>query len=135
MDQEKTFQKLRVDPEARNLVLNAPDFYKPGPGANWFDDQIDRSSIGKYNFVQVFAVEQQKLQELVQMAQQAGKYDAMFWACYPKGTGKIKSNIKRETVWEAFDKVGLKAVTAVSIDETWSALRARPKGAVGKKTG
>ena len=133
MDKEKLFKKLRFDDKAIKLVLNAPDFYKSLLGGYSFDDQIDPDKIGQYDFVQVFAIEQQKLEALVALAKPAAKYDAIFWACYPKGTGKIKSDIKRETVWEAFSKVQVRAVTAVAINETWSALRARPQEAVGKK--
>jgi hypothetical protein len=64
---------------------------------------------------------------------QAGKYDCVFWASYPKGTGKIKSDIKRETVWKAFELIGQEAVTQVAIDDTWSVLRARPYDKVGTK--
>ena len=32
-----------------------------------------------------------------------GKFDCLFWVCYPKGGGKIKNDIKRETVWKAFE--------------------------------
>ena len=134
MDKEKTFKKLRLDANAKNLILNAPEFYKPFLHDYPFDDQIDPDKIGQYDFVQVFAIEQKKLEELVALATPAGKYDAIFWACYPKGTGKIKSNIKRETVREAFHKVQIRPVTAISINETWSALRARPEEAVGKKS-
>ncbi len=134
MDKEKIFKKLRFGKNAENLVLNAPDFYKSLLQDHPFDHEINPDKAGQYDFVQVFAVDQQQLEALVALAAPAGKYDAIFWACYPKGTGKIKSDIKRETVWEAFGKVNCRAVTAVSIDETWSALRARPKEAVGTKS-
>lgn len=62
----------------------------------------------------------------------AGIYDGVFWACYSKGTGKIKSDLKREVVWELVNQVGLQCVSQIAIDETWSALRARPVAAVGK---
>ena len=64
--------------------------------------------------------------------ERVGKYDCLFWACYPKGGGQIKSDIKRDTVWKAFDLIGLQAVSQIAIDETWSALRARPAEMVGK---
>ena len=73
----------------------------------------------------------QELEKQVEQMGKAGKYDCLFWACYPKGTGKIKSDIKRETVWTAFKLTGLQAVSQIAIDDTWSALRARPE-AVGK---
>ena len=62
----------------------------------------------------------------------AGKFDALFWACYPIGGGKIKSDLKREVVWEVLELIRLRAVSQVALDETWSALRGRPHELVGK---
>ena len=45
---------------------------------------------------------------------------------------KIKSDIKRDKVWNAFAIANLIPVTQVAIDETWSAMRGRPGEAVGK---
>ena len=82
--------------------------------------------------MQVFGYQQDELELLVKFVEKSGKFDCLFWACYPKGTGKIKSDIKRGTVWKAFELVGLDTVTQVAIDETWSALRRRPFEMVGK---
>jgi hypothetical protein len=72
------------------------------------------------------------LEILIKSVDNFRKYDGLFWACYPKGTGKIKSNIKRETVWTALALIGLEAVSQIALDETWSALRGRPNEMVGK---
>ena len=57
---------------------------------------------------------------------------AHFGLVTPKGTGKIRNNIKCETVWTAFELIGLQAVSQIAIDDTWSALRGRPTEKVGK---
>ena len=59
--------------------------------------------------------------------------DSIVWFAYPKGTSKIKTNINRDTIRATAEGFGLKTVTAISIDETWSALRFRPIDKVGTK--
>jgi thiamine transporter ThiT len=55
-----------------------------------------------------------------------------FGSVIPKGGGKIKSDINRNVVWEIAEIVGMQCVTQIAIDETWSAMRCRPKERVGK---
>lgn len=59
--------------------------------------------------------------------------DSIVWFAYPKGTSKIKTDINRDTIRATAEGFGLKTVTAISIDETWSALRFRPIDKVGTK--
>ena len=130
MNKEEIFKKLRIDGNQKMLIINAPNEYlEIFLGIN-FDTESNGEGI--YDFVQVFGYQQDELEKLVQSVEKSGKYDCSFWACYPKGTGKVKSNIKRETVWTAFELVGLQAVSQIAIDETWSALRGRPVEKVGK---
>ena len=58
--------------------------------------------------------------------------DSVLWFAYPKGTSKIKTDINRDTIRVTGEEYGITAVTAVSIDSTWSALRFRPIDRVGK---
>lgn len=131
MDLNSFAKKLRLDPGRKNLILNAPAAYASAIKDIPHDTGIQKKSAGHYDFVQVFATSQAELEKLCKRVEGAGKYDCVFWACYPKGTGKIKSDIKRDTVWRAFDLIKLQAVSQVAIDDTWSALRARPIDAVG----
>lgn len=108
------------------MIVNAPREYLDFLGDLHFDISVDGKMEGVYDFVQIFATTQTELEDLVKKYGKSGKYDCLFWACYPKGGGKIKSDIKRDTVWTAFQLVEMHAVTQVAIDETWSALRARP---------
>jgi hypothetical protein len=52
--------------------------------------------------------------------------DSVFWIAYPKGTSKLKSNINRDSIRMSAEEFGITTVSAISIDDTWSALRFRP---------
>ncbi len=45
------------------------------------------------------------------------------WIAYPKGNA---ADINRDSLWPIVGEYGLRPVTQVSIDDTWSALRFRP---------
>lgn len=58
--------------------------------------------------------------------------DSVLWFAYPKATSKIKTDINRDTIREIGEEYGITTVTAISINDTWSALRFRPIDRVGK---
>ncbi|HEY9261250.1 hypothetical protein [Chitinophaga sp.] len=124
MSESAVLKKLYFHKAATALIINAPAEYITLIGEVAYDTKPKKHVA--YDFVQVFAIQQSDLGKLVKVHVASGKPDCIFWACYPKGTGSIKSDIKRETVWIAFEAAGLEAVTSVSIDDTWTALRARP---------
>lgn len=130
MDASAIFKKLRLNSTGALLIVNAPAEYTALLKDITYDTSADGSK--KYDFVQVFATRQEELERLCDEIKDAGKYDCLFWACYPKGTGKIKSDIKRDTVWSALQLAGVQAVTQIAIDDTWSALRGRPPAMIGK---
>ena len=126
------FSKLRFTHHLKSLVVNAPDFYLTMLSDRVFDTPANQSDQVQYDFVQLFAHSQNELMQQLEQFAKAGKHDCLLWACYPRGTGKIKSDINRQTVWDAFTRFGLRPATQISIDDTWSALRARPAEMVGK---
>lgn len=58
--------------------------------------------------------------------------DIVLWFAYPKGTSQIKTDINRDTIRVTGEEFNITTVTAISIDDTWSALRFRPIDKVGK---
>jgi hypothetical protein len=58
--------------------------------------------------------------------------DSVLWFAYPKGTSKIKTDINRDTIRATGEEFGITTVTAIAINDTWSALRFRPIDKVGK---
>jgi len=132
MDKEAIFKKLKFGIAENNLIVNAPEEYLSILEGAEFDAVPDESKMGKYGFVQVFASSQAEMEMLVKQVAQAGKYDCLFWICYPKGKGKLKYDLNRDTLWPAFGLAGLRPVTQIAINEKWSALRGRNPELIGK---
>ena len=132
MDKEAIFKKLKFGVAEPSLVINAPaEYLELLKGAD-FDTEMQDSKVGTYGFVQVFASSQAEIENLIKFVAKAGKRDCLFWACYPKGKGKIKYDLNRDSVWPALALAGLRPVSQIAIDEIWSALRGRDPELVGK---
>ena len=58
--------------------------------------------------------------------------DSVLWLAYPKGTSKIATDIHRDTIRKTIETFSITTVAAVSINDTWSALRLRPINKVGQ---
>lgn len=132
MDKEAIFKKLKFGLSGEKLILNAPEEYLSILKDAAFDSEPDASKVGKYDFVQVFASSQAEMEALVKSVANAGKYDCLFWVCYPKSKGKEKYDLNRDTVWLALGLAGLRPVSQIAISEKWSALRGRDPELVGK---
>jgi hypothetical protein len=60
------------------------------------------------------------------MAAKALKPESMLWIAFPKGTSKIQTDLTRDKGWDELQKLDLKWINLVSINETWSAFSMRP---------
>lgn len=47
----------------------------------------------------------------------------VFWVAYPKAN---KADINRDTLWPILGDFGMRPISQVAVDDTWSALRFRP---------
>lgn len=129
MDKVAIFKKLYLTDEKKALILNAPDNYKQILTDISYAEQAEGMD---YNFVQLFAYSLEELQNLMKVATEVWESDTLLWACYPKGTAKVKSDIKRGSLVTAVEEFGVRPVTQISLDETWTAMRLRPHDRVGK---
>lgn len=133
MSETAIVKKLRLQAGQKALLLNGPEGYLQAlgelPGEVVFSTQPD----GVYDFVQLFIKDRAELERLGPLAFQAIKYDGLLWVCYPKQTGKIKSDLNRDILWKLMEPTGLSPVMQIAIDETWSALRFRPSEKVGNR--
>lgn len=126
-------KKLRIQPGQRILILNAPDDYLPELGPLPEDVQVEEKASGSFDLVHLFVRSLAELKEFGPTALEAAEYDGLFWVSYPKKSSKIKTDISRDNGWDVLNEAGLRPVTQVSVDETWSALRFRPYEKVKKK--
>jgi hypothetical protein len=125
-------RKIRLQPGLSACIVNDPAEYIQLMSYLPFDTRPDGSKSGQYDFVQVFGSNKMELAQLVPENYSKGKYDCLFWICYPKGGERIKSDVNRHIVWGNSKLVGMKCVSQIAIDETWSALWCRTDKMVGK---
>jgi len=56
---------------------------------------------------------------------ESAKANRLTWVAYPKA-GQLGTDLNRDSLATLLEKEGIRPVTQVAIDETWSALRFRP---------
>lgn len=132
MDHNKLHKKLRLQDKSNLCVLGAPRSFQVMIGALSYS-QEPGSSPETYDAVMLFAKDLSALEKLMTIAVDLGPADVLFWACYPKLSSDLKSDISRTGIFETAQRFGLRPVTQVAIDDTWSAMRLRPPDRVGKK--
>ena len=132
MDPAALQKKLRIQPGLRMLVSNAPEGYVEALGTLPEGAEIETEVDGSFDWGQCFVRDVAELRHLDPQTRDAVEYDGLLWISYPKKSSKISTDISRDVAWEVMKEFGLRPVSQVSIDETWSALRFRPPEQVGK---
>jgi len=124
MSDKSVAQKLQVKEGHKLLLVNPPPGYREtllkGLSKNvvFLKDAKIPADI-----IQVFVASQKELEEQLFKLKPRLDPKGIFWVTYPKGTGKIKADINRDTIRERALPHGLEAVAIFSVDEDWSALR------------
>jgi hypothetical protein len=131
MSSEKTIaQKLLIRGGYTIAVLNLAQPFLLGLIPD--DVTVHYQLEGQYDLIVLFVHSIKELDAHAVAAIQAVKPGGLLWFAYPKKTGKIKTDITRDFGWETVEHAGWVGVTQIAIDDTWSALRFRPKDEVGK---
>jgi hypothetical protein len=127
-------RRLQLKPGQRALILNAPEGYVESLGPLPDGVTLVDGPPGKLDFVQLFVRDSVELATHAPAALAAIKPDGVLWIAYPKQSAKVKTDITRDRGWAAITAAGLRPVTQIAIDETWSALRWRPIELVQSRT-
>ncbi len=132
MAEKSLVQKLRLQGGQRALIANTPAGYVEGLGPLPAGLQVDTQPEGDslYDFVHLFVVDSAELERLGPGAMAAAKYDAVVWISYPKTSSGMPTDLTRDVLWQLIP--GLRPVSQVAVDDTWSAMRFRPAAEVGK---
>ena len=133
-------KKLRLAPEHRVAVLNAPEGYlsrlTPGPA----DIKTELAPDDTYDAVLLFVKDVDELRRLGPAAIHAAKPGGLLWITYPKaGTERAVGApaqsrgatdlpatplwVRTDVLGEITSLTGYKAVAFVAIDDNWTALR------------
>jgi hypothetical protein len=125
-------KKLQIKAGSRVLVLNPPEGYlerlEPLP------DGVELAGApgAAADVVHLFVRDRAELERDAATALGAVRPGGVLWASYPKQSAKVATDLTRDVGWDALAAAGWRVVSAVSIDDTWSALRFRPLAEVGR---
>ncbi len=123
MPESPLAKKMKLKPGARAAVIKAPEGYLKRLK---HDTGIAEKLSGKFDWIQVFAKNKKELASLAPKAATALKPDSMLWLSFPKGTSKIQTDLTRDKGWEGAQKLDLKWVNLISVNDDWSAFALRP---------
>jgi hypothetical protein len=119
MSEKSVALKLLIKPEAAAWISDAArtDLIGPLPdGARWVET-IEAGTVAI-----VFVDDEASLRAIVARdVARLGRVPVL-WIAYPKGN---RTDLNRDTLWPILAEHGLRPITQVAVDDTWSALRFR----------
>ena len=115
-------KKIKLKSGLQAAVVNPPENYLD---ELQHDAEISSNLNGKFDWIQIFVMNRAELDRLAAKAARALKPDSILWISFPKGTSRIQTDLTRDKGWENVQKLGLKWINLVSINETWSAFSMR----------
>jgi hypothetical protein len=132
MPESPLAKKMKLKSGLKAAVINAPENYVD---ALRHDTALSPTLNGKFDWIQIFVGTKAELDALAPKAAKALKPESMLWISFPKGSSKIQTDLTRDKGWEGVQKLDLKWVNLVSVNETWSAFAMRPyKGGEKKQS-
>jgi hypothetical protein len=119
-------QKLQIKPGTHWLLFNAPHNYLTLIEPLSDDVQIDFEPNGTFDGIQLFINSTFDLNTSLPIIFPLLKPDTIFWLTYPKKSSGMESGLEMMDSWDELTTQGLRIVTSVSVNETWTALRFKP---------
>lgn len=116
-------KKMKLKPGLKAAIINAPENYLKELK---HDAETSRNLGGKFDWIQIFVKTIAEMDSLAPKAAKALKPESILWISFPKGTSKIQTDLTRDKGWESLQKLNLKWVNLVSVNDTWSAFALRP---------
>jgi hypothetical protein len=123
MSESALAKKMKLKSNLKAAVVNAPENYVD---TLKHDTALSPTLNGKFDWIQIFVRNKAELEQLAPKAAKALRSESMLWISFPKGTSKIQTDLTRDKGWEVLQKLDLKWINLVSVNETWSAFALRP---------
>jgi len=127
-------KKLGLKPGMTVLLKDAPAGFDAALSKSAGGITLTQAPSKKTNCVIAFVRSKADVETAAPKALKAIEEDGLMWFAYPKKTGGIKSDLSRDTGWEPVFAAGYDSVAQVSIDDTWTGFRFRPKHLIGRRT-
>lgn len=117
-------KKLGIKEGFSILLINQPnhyfDLFTDFPeNVSFMDDPKPESA----DFIHLFCSTASELTKHISVCKKALKKNGTFWVSWPKGSSKLKTDLKREPVRDHLLAIGLVDVKVAAVDEDWSGLK------------
>jgi hypothetical protein len=122
MPEKTVAQKARVKPDATVAVVNRVPGVVESLG---LPKGVSFVKPAQAQLVFLFARTRAELERHMSPAVAALGDGAAIWVFFRKGSKDAGLDMNRDTVWAAAEKLGLRPLGIVGVDQTWSAFRLR----------
>ena len=123
MPEKTVAQKARVKPEAKVAVVNRVPKVVEGLG---LPKSVRFVTAAKADLVFLFVRSRAELDKWMPKTARSLRPGSAVWVFFKKGSKESGLDMNRDTVWAAADRLRMRPLGIVSIDETWAAFRLRP---------
>jgi hypothetical protein len=124
-------KKLLLKPGDRLLLVDPPADVAAILGV--LPDGSSIVGVGPAEVSVAFAADDAAFRRAIPVLQERARAERAAWIAYPKLTSKAAGTLSRDVIRSTLENTtDITPVTQVALDETWSALRIRPKDQVGR---
>uniref|UniRef100_A0A7S3M9J2 Uncharacterized protein n=1 Tax=Spumella elongata TaxID=89044 RepID=A0A7S3M9J2_9STRA len=107
------------------VVLSPPAIFDKYLDAIKETHLVSESISEPFSYLLAFVTCQEELPHIIVNVRKHAVEDPVVWFAFPKRTSKLSKNLSRDKGFERIGQIGYEAVSNISIDENWSALRFR----------
>ena len=121
-------KKLKFKEHKSIIVLNSPEEFRSilSEMETLAEVECQLNEIAVNTMFIAFVQKESDVAEFSNKLNELIKKDQLIWFAYPKKSSKkYKAEINRDFGWKSLGAIGLEGVSAIAIDEDWSALRFR----------
>ena len=126
-------RKLGIKPGMTVLLQGAPPGFAELLGSLAEGAKLLKTLTDAADCVIAFVRSKADVKTMAPAALRAVSDNGLLWFAYPKKSGPLKSDLSRDSGWEPVFDSGFDSVAQISIDDTWTGFRFRPKHLVGKR--
>ena len=126
-------RKLGIKPGMTVLLQGAPSGFAALLGGLPEGTKLLKTSTDAADCVIAFVRSKADVKTMAPTILRAVADDGLLWFAYPKKSGPLQSDLSRDSGWEPLFDGGFDSVAQISIDDTWTGFRFRPKHLVGRR--
>ena len=123
MTENPLIKKLQIKPGHKIAILNSPPGYLSSLSGLPEEVTPDLQLNGEYDLIHAFFTQLSVLESQIDGLKSALVENGILWISYPKQSAKQNTDLNRDILRKNLMNQDLKAVSQISIDDTWSALR------------